>query len=121
MNTDEQQAFDAAMRDRYRLAAERVSPRVRWQARPGAGTTQPGRRSGRPGWRAGLAFAGVAAALCAIVVGLPLRAPDATMSTTPAEVATAADVDGDPTVSLDQDPDFYAWLASPDAEQLAME
>jgi hypothetical protein len=43
---------------------------------------------------------------------LPQAAPEATVAVSGAD---------DATVLLDRNPDFYAWLASPDAEQLAME
>ena len=47
-------------------------------------------------------------------------APKAVPATTTA-TAIAAGGDGTLTAPLDRSPDFYAWLASPDAERLAME
>jgi hypothetical protein len=68
-------------------------------------------------WPLGAAFA--AAAVIALAVGLRLH-PEALPQAAPEATVAVSGAD-DATVLLDRNPDFYAWLASPDAEQLAME
>lgn len=122
MNAGEHAPFDAALRARHAVALEQLSPRVRAQLaqrRHAAlrGQAQP--RARRNGLR--YAIAGFAA-IGVLGLGLQLQpariAPPTTPSTSVATVATA-ETRGD--TLLDQDPEFYAWLASPDAQQLAME
>lgn len=122
MNAGEHAPFDAALRARHAEALEQLSPRVRAQLaqrRHAAlrGQAQP--RARRNGLR--YAIAGFAA-IGVLGLGLQLQpariAPPTTPSTSVATVATA-ETRGD--TLLDQDPEFYAWLASPDAQQLAME
>lgn len=110
--------FDAAMRALHQDALAHVSPRVHWKLRPATGAKSS--RTGRAGgWRMGTALAGVAAAMFALAVGISLWKPfdDASPAT---NTLAAASVDDGATV-LEQDPDFYAWLASDDADLLAME
>ncbi|GAA4998279.1 hypothetical protein GCM10025793_00430 [Lysobacter lycopersici] len=87
-----------------------------WRLRP----VKPERRA-TTRWPLGAAFA--AAAVLAIAIGLRPHAvgtPGATSAAaTNNTIATTGDVAL--TAPLDRSPDFYAWLASPDAEQLAME
>ena len=122
MNTGEHAPFDAALRARHAEALEQLSPRVRAQLaqrRHAAlrGQAQP--RARRNGLR--YAIAGFAA-IGVLGLGLQLQPARIAPPTTPATVARTA-----PTAAprgdtlLDQDPEFYAWLASPDAQQLAME
>lgn len=115
---DHDDAFDAAMRGRYRLASERVPPRILAQLRMRARVVPPS-TAWPPGWRAGAAMAGIAAALFAVTFGLNLHRP----SSPAADRSIVRDAAFDPGASgtLDQDPDFYAWLASADADLLAME
>lgn len=122
MNTGEHANFDADLRARHAEALEQLSPRVRAQLaqrRHAAlrGQAQP--RARRNGLR--YAIAGFAA-IGVLGLGLQLQpariAPPTTPSTSVATVATG-ETRGD--TLLDQDPEFYAWLASPDAQQLAME
>lgn len=110
-------AFDAAMRQRYRLAGERVSPRTRMQLRPRA--ARPA-LAWSPGWRVGAGMAGVAAALFAVTFALNLHRPPSPGAASQPMAGDVA-VDPDPVATLDEDPDFYAWLASEDADMLAVE
>lgn len=123
MNTGEHAPFDAALRARHAEALEQLSPRVRAQLaqrRHAAlrGQTHP--RARPVGLR--YAIAGFAA-IGALALGLQLQRPSsldpATTPATVAHTAATAALRGD--TLLDQDPEFYAWLASPDAQQLAME
>ena len=111
--------FDAAMRALHQDALAHVSPRVRWKLRPATGGAKSS-RAGRVGaWRMGTALAGVAAAMFALALGVSLWKPldDASPA---ANTLAATRVDDGVTV-LEQDPDFYAWLASDDADLLAVE
>ncbi len=114
-------AFDQAMRDRYRRASGSVSAATRSQLRQARHAAAIGdTRRSRFSWP--LLLGGATAAAFAIAFGLGLHeqmllAPDTTQAAT---VATAAGYD-DPALALDQDPDFYAWLGSADAELVAME
>lgn len=112
-------AFDDAMRARYRLAGERVSPRTRTRLRPGPHATRPA-LAWRPGWRIGAGMAGIAAATFAVTFALNLHRPPAPPAASPLLAGDAAWAP-DPVGTLEQDPDFYAWLASEDADMLAVE
>ncbi|HET7125942.1 MAG TPA: hypothetical protein VFI26_02435 [Lysobacter sp.] len=108
-------AFDARLRDAWRGAVDAVPPTLAWRLRP----VRTGARAQRAPvrWPLGAAFA--AAAVIALAIGL--RSPTATSPVaTPTSAFATIDAD-DATAPLDRSPDFYAWLASPDAEQLAME
>lgn len=112
-------AFDAAMRQRYRLASGRVSPGTLTRLRPRPRAIRPA-LAWAPGWRVGAGMAGIAAAVFAVTVGLNLHRPPASGMAGHSVAADAAS-EPDPVGTLEQDPDFYAWLASEDADMLAME
>ena len=106
--------FDARLRDTWRTAVGAVPPTVARRLRPAVRETRAPSR-----WPLGAAFA--AAAVVALAIGLrshPAALPLATPAT--AAAVSGANVD-DAAALLARNPDFYAWLASPDAEQLAME
>lgn len=111
--------FDAAMRAVHAGAVAGIGPRLAWQLRPEAARArqrvQPPRN-----WRAGLAFGGAMAALCALAIGMGLRQPAAPAAPLVATAPPAAAQDGG-TTAFDQDPEFYAWLASDDADLVAVE
>lgn len=112
--------FDEAMRALHASAVAHVSPQLRWKLRPAPRVT--GGVAGRFGgssirtWRAGPLAAGAVAAAVAVAIGLGLRDPQE-----PAVTAPVATVAPEPAAAgvLEQDPDFYAWLASEDAELVA--
>lgn len=109
-------AFDAGLRATWREAVDAVPPTLARRLRPAATESRAPAR-----WPLGAALA--AAAVLALAIGLrshPAGAPEAAPATTAAN-AIAAGGDGSLTAPLDRSPDFYAWLASPDAERLAME
>ncbi len=119
--------FDQAMRERYLEATQHLSPTT--QARLRAGRHAAVRKERMPvhGWGMGALSGGLAAAVFAVAFGLNFNArpqlDEVSAHASPAQasnmIATADDV---PSVTaLDQDPDFYAWLASPDAQLMAME
>lgn len=116
MNHDDN-AFDARQRGTWRTAVAAVPPSLAWRLRPAA----PMRTHASSRWPLGAALA--AAAVVAISLGLrphPATVPQAVSSSGASVVVASADTD-DATATLDRNPDFYAWLASSDAEQLAME
>lgn len=104
--------FDARLRDTWRTAIDAVPPAVARRLRPAMRETRAPSR-----WPLGAAFA--AAAVIALAIGL--RPHPATPSMTTAAPVVATTNADDATAPLDRNPDFYAWLASPDAAQLAME
>lgn len=120
MIDDQTARFDDAVRGHHRGALERVSPRVRAQLaqrRHAAVRGDTGHRS----HRFGFATAGFAA-LCALAIGVQFRNPPSPVTTPVTAVASvAATATRSDSTMLDQDPDFYAWLASSDAMQVAME
>lgn len=114
--TERDQHFDDTMRGLHRASLEQLTPSVQWKLRP-AGNAAPLRRPWLRDWRVGVAFAGVSAAVFALAIGLGLRGPS--VPAAPAD-STRLSTSDDAGV-YDQDPDFYAWLASDDADLVAME
>jgi hypothetical protein len=121
MNThdDRDARFDAAARQLHQAAVRRVPGRtlLQLQQRPAASRAARDDARHRFGWPLAASFA----AALALVVGLQLPRHDAAPQAAPTTVANAdADTDDLDTV-LDENPDFYLWLASSDAHALAME
>ena len=114
------EGFDAAMRALHRDALARLAPATRWNLRPAAADEAP--PAGAPvhwRWPRMPVLAGGALAACALALGIALwrpgvePAPPGTGGATAAAQAQAG--------ALDEDPDFYAWLASDDAGLIALE
>jgi hypothetical protein len=118
-------SFDRAARARYANALEHLSPAVRvrlQQARHAATPAAPGPKRHRIGW----AWAGSAAVL-SLIVGLQLR--HAPIDLPPATPLAAVPADNHPVnkqaaidhevasmlAALDENPDFYLWLAANDS------
>ena len=120
MTDDQTTYFDADLRRHHAVSLQQLTPRVRAQLaqrRRSALRDTPAIR----GHRFGYAAAGLAA-LCALAIGMQLRAPPpARVAPTNVMVAATANPARTESTMLDQDPDFYAWLASTDAMQVAME
>lgn len=111
--------FDTRLRDTWRTAIDAVPPTLARRLRPAMRETRAPSR-----WPLGAALA--AAAVLALAIGLRPQAVNAPNSAHAVATTAAAATSGtastdDITAALDRNPDFYAWLASPDAEQLAME
>jgi anti-sigma-K factor RskA len=110
--------FDAAMRQSYDAATNRLSARTQaqlQQRRRAASSGQPALEPSRRhfGWPVAASFA----AVLALAIGLQVRwQPEST-----ATVPIVADNDDNLDTVLDENPDFYLWLASSDANALAME
>lgn len=118
-------AFDVAMRERHRQAADAVSPRVALQlqvrrraALADKASLRTATRRSRWGVRAvaGASFA----ALIAVAMGIGLPR-DAVVPTGQSTMAATSAANDDLDTILDENPDFYVWLASSDANTLAME
>lgn len=118
-------SFDRTARARYTEALEHLSPAVRvrlQQARHAATQAAPGPKRHRLGW----AWAGSAAVL-SLIVGLQLR--HAPIDLPPATPLAAVPADNHPVnkqaaldnevasmlAALDENPDFYLWLAANDS------
>lgn len=118
-DTHDNDLFDAAMRARYRQAAGSVSQPARARLRRMRREAAAGEVRKR-GFSWQMLFGGAAAAVFAVAFGLNLR-QDALQEPNPAAPATMAAETAEPASALDQDPDFYAWLGSSDAELVAVE
>lgn len=115
--------FDRRARTLHAQALAAQSPRVRMQLHhrlqavlAGTGTSGATRRP-HPAQRWSWATAAVLA--LALAFGAPWR--NVHEPAVPATVAQAADTGATGLATLEQDPDFYLWLASSDAVALAME
>jgi len=113
--------FDEALRQHHAVSVERLSPQVQAQLvqrRNAAGRGQAVHRGA--GLRAGAA---AFATLCALAIGLQLRTGALPETGVPAQAVASAAAGASRTQAtmLDEDPEFYAWLASSDAQQVAME
>lgn len=120
MMNDESSRFDAVLRGHHQVSLQQLSPKVRAQLAQRRHAALRG-ESPQRSHRLGYAAAGFAA-LCALAIGLQFRTPP-TPSPAPDSMLVSTHVVPARTDSiiLDQDPDFYAWLASSDALQVAME
>lgn len=118
--TDDSTHMDDTLRGHHRASLEQLSPRVRAQLAQRRHAALRGPLPHRR-FQLGYAAAGVAA-VCALAVGIQVRTPPS-QPVSAAASGAAATVTPASTYStvLDQDPDFYAWLASSDAMQVAME
>jgi len=115
------EAFDHDMRQLHAAAAANISPRTLARlrgARHTAQTTAP-RHGHAWRWIAASAFS----AVLAVAIGvqfLPRSTPVPAMQST--AVATGMGNDySDSVATLEENPDLYLWLASSEAEPLAME
>jgi len=124
MNANHEDRFDAAIRAHHQASLERLSPRAQAQLAQRRNTALRGEGLRRRGHGIRYAAAGFAA-LGALAIGLqfgtlPTTTGPATATATATAIGTATASTTDATM-LDEDPEFYAWLASSDAQQVAME
>lgn len=126
MDTDGMRRLDDAIRGHHAAAVAQVSPRVRAQLaqrRNAALRGQPAGQAARHGH--GFRYAAAAfAAVAALAIGLnldPARVPAAAAPAQAVATASPSAASGTNATVLDEDPDFYAWLASDDSRMLAME
>lgn len=112
--------FDNALRRHHTASLARLSPQVSAQLAQRRNAAMRGEAVRRGhGLRVGAA---AFATLCALAIGLQMR-PDAPPGPAPvdATLASVAPNGRAHATMLDEDPEFYAWLASSDAQQVAME
>ena len=109
--------FDRALRQHHAEAVERLSPRVRAQLAQRRNAALRGERVA-PAHGMRYAAAGFAA-ICALAIGLQFGMMPAPGN--PSAAIASATTSSTDTTMLDEDPEFYAWLASADAQQIAME
>lgn len=119
-NHDHNDAFDGAMRELHAQALTQVSPQTRTRlraARAAAATRQAPTRGLR--WALATGFV----AVFALAIGLQWRGPSSTanLPTQTAAIEAANDNTGGSVEVLDENPDFYLWLASNDSLPVAME
>ena len=118
MNGQHDNPFDAAMRAHHNASLQQLSPRTRAQLAQRRNAALRGERVA-PAHGMRYAAAGFAA-ICALAIGLQfgiMPAPGNPVATGIASTTTSST----DTTMLDEDPEFYAWLASADAQQIAME
>jgi hypothetical protein len=117
MNATEER-FDAALRACHGDALGRLSPATRAQLAQRRHAALRGERRHAP---QGLRYAVAGfAAVSALVLGLQLRQPPLPTGSVPAQMMATTDA-ARPATILDEDPEFYAWLASSDARLVALE
>jgi hypothetical protein len=115
-DNDRDARFDAGMRRLHGDAVRRVPGRtlLQLQLRPSTGAS----RQAKPGGRLVWPLTASVAALLALAVGMQLQLRHDEAAPAPAMAAASAD---DLDTVLDENPDFYLWLASSDANAIAME
>ena len=107
--------FDRRAREVHEQSLQALSPRVRAQLHNRLQAAVSAPRGAGHVHRWGLATA----AALALAIGFGLTWTGIDDATAPAVVATTNPVASDPPATLEQDPDFYLWLASADAVALA--
>lgn len=123
MNDDAR--FDTRARAAHAVSLEALSPRVRAQLQQrrraafAAGAAGAASSTTAPHRRHGWAWLGAPALALALAFAAPWRTAHDPAPVSPA-VASAVAANAAPT-TLEQDPDFYLWLASSDAVALASE
>jgi len=112
--------FDRDMRQLHAIAVSQVSPQTlaRLRAARHAAQTAP-KRGHAWRWVAATAFS----AVLAVALGVQFLPQSGTVPAMQPTVAAMDDDDvyGDSLATLDESPDLYMWLASSEAEPLAME
>lgn len=117
-------AFDDAMRRRHAAAVAHVSAATQAQLHQRRRAALASPRIAATGLRR---YGWAGAASCALLLALALASPTwrqagvSPVAAPPVAVAPTATDDGDPDDVLDENPDFYLWLGSADAQSLAME
>lgn len=113
--------FDDAMRQHHAASLAHLSPQLRAQLVQHRNAAKRGAAAHRgQGLRVGAA---AFATLCALAIGLQLRTVAVPETDVPAQALASAAAGASRTQAtmLDEDPEFYAWLASSDGQQVAME
>jgi hypothetical protein len=121
MNTGDDDRFDALARDVHARSLDALSPRTRAQLQLRRGGALASTRTARMRMLAWPIAA--ACAIAALAIGLQLHGPGSMPADAPSSTPmVAASTDDDSaTLVLDENPELYEWLASSDADTLAME
>jgi len=118
---DDNATFDRNMRQLHAAAVAQVSPQTLARLRAARHAAQSAPKRGHAWrWVTATAFS----AVLAVALGVQFLPRTGTVPATQPMVAMAADNDdgyGDSLAALDESPDLYMWLASSEAEPLAME
>ena len=109
--------FDDALRGHHAASLEQLSPRTRAQL---AQRRNGALRGERVAPVHGMRYAAGFAAICALAIGLQFGMLPTPGNSAAASIASATTGSSDATM-LDEDPEFYAWLASADAQLVAKE
>lgn len=112
--------FDRGMRQLHAAAVSQVSPQTLARLRAARHAAQAAPKRGHAWrWAAATAFS----AVLAVALGVQFLPQSGTVPATQPTAATVAndEVYGDSLAALDESPDLYMWLASSEAEPLAME
>ena len=120
-NVPDHDRFDTSLRQHHAASVAQLSPQVRAQLIQRRNAAKRGEAVHRGhGLRIGAA---AFATLCALAIGLQLRPTGLPGEVASGEIMVASVAANGRAVStmLDEDPEFYAWLASSDAQQVAME
>ena len=110
--------FDAQARAAHARALEALSPRVRAQLQQRRRAALAGRAPSLGHRRHGWAWLGAPALALALAFAAPWRTAHEPAVAQPALAGAAGNA---APATLEQDPDFYLWLASSDAIALASE
>ncbi|MBV2208286.1 MAG: hypothetical protein KUL77_01830 [Thermomonas sp.] len=122
-------AFDAALRTHHQASLQQLSPRTQAQLAQRRHAALRGQTHRvKPAHRLRFAAAGIAAA-AALALGLQFHSSEVTPASPAVVSPTFANAPPQQHAvprsaskpMLEEDPDFYAWLNSPDVQQLAME
>jgi len=117
---EQDNAFDRDMRQLHAVAVSQVSPQTlaRLRAARHAAQTAP-KRGHAWRWVTATAFS----AVLAVALGVQFLPRSGTVPASQPMVATVDNDEGygDSVAALDESPDLYMWLASSEAEPLAME
>ena len=116
------ETLDRRLRAAHAESIARISAPTMAQLHQRRHQALAGKGVSRFGWQLPAAFAAVLAVAVGLGLGLGVMDEPAIGATEPALVANeGANTLEDALEGLDQNPDFYAWLASSDADLLAME
>lgn len=117
---DDKEAFDRDMRKLHGAAVNHISPQTLARLRAARHGIQTASQRGRAWrWMTASAFS----AVLAVAIGVQYLPRSVPVSTTQPAVAAAGTGDdySDSVATLEENPDLYLWLASSEAEPLAME
>jgi anti-sigma-K factor RskA len=112
------EAFDGDMRQLHATAVAHISPQTLARLRAARHGVQTAPQRGHAWrWIAASAFS----AVLAVAIGVQFLPRSAPVPTAQPSLAATGSYYNDGVATLDENPDLYLWLASSEAEPLAME